>query len=149
MKIGTDFSIYGHYNDKGLFYVGATSKTYRHKQYDGRSDEWKAAAKNGWHSLILAKGLSREDASDLESLIVSVYKDSLTNIREGGLYGYTFNHTQETKNKIGREVYDTVTGVVYPSLTKCAEALGMTYMKLKHQLRGTVINKTNIRYYGE
>ena len=144
-----DFRVYGHYNDKGLFYVGATSKKYRHKDSYGRSDKWNAESKNGWYSLILAEGLSKEDASDIESLIVSSYGDSLTNVREGGLYGYSFNHTQATKNKIGRKVYDTVTRTVYPSVTECAKSLGITRQKLKHQLRGTVINKTNIKYYEE
>ena len=147
MKTSKDFRVYGHYNDKGLFYVGATSKKYRHKDSYGRGDKWNAESKNGWYSLILAKGLCKEDASDIESLIVSSYRDSLTNNREGGFYGYSFKHTQNTKNKIGKNVYDTVTGTIYPSITKCAESLGMTRQKLKHQLRGTVINKTNIEYY--
>lgn len=144
-----DFIIYGHYNDNGLFYVGATSKKYRHKDSYGRSEKWKAKAKNGWYSLILADGLSKKDASEIEALIVSSYKKSLANIRDGGFYGYTFNHTQKTKNKLGRKVYNTITGVVYPSVTKCAESMGITRSKLKHQLRGTVINKTNINYYEE
>ena len=142
-----DFRVYGHYNNKGLFYVGATSKRYRHKDAYGRSDKWSKEARNGWYSVILSDGLSKEDASDVEELIVSVYRDSLTNLRDGGLFGTVWKHSQEAKDKIGKKVVDIETGMVFSSTVECAKFLNMSRSKLKHQLRGTVKNKTNIRYY--
>ena len=147
MKQSKDFRVYGHYNDKGLFYVGATSKKYRQNDSFGRSDNWKSEAENGWYAVVIAKGLSKEEASEMEELLVSVYRGSLTNLRDGGLFGTSFKHTEMTKDSLGRKVYDTVSGKIYPSVTKCALDIGMTRQKLKHQLRGTVINKTNIKYY--
>lgn len=143
------YKIYAHYNNDGLFYIGATKKRYRQKDGHGRNSVWNEMAKNGWYYRILINNLTKEQASEIEELAVKSWFDILANMRDGGLFGTTWKHSEEAKDKLGRSVIDCDTGIIYPSVTKCADALGMTRVKLKHFLCGTVKNKTNVKYYDE
>ena len=144
-----DFRVYAHYGSDGLFYIGATSKLYRHSDSYGRHKAWKHRAKDGWFSVILVDEITKDDASEIEELAIRSWGCYLANQRQGGFSGYSFSHSQETKNKIGRSVIDVSNGKIYESVKSCAEDIGMSRSKLKHQLRGTVINKTTIEYYGK
>lgn len=143
------FKVYAHYCSDGLFYIGATSKTYRHRDAYGRHNAWKKRASNYWFSSVLIDNLSKEDASEIEELAIRTWGDLLSNQRGGGFSGYSFNHKQKTKDKLGRKVIDKSNGRIYASVTSCAKDIGITRSKLKHQLRGTVKNKTTIVYYEE
>ena len=105
------FCVYCHTAPDGKRYIGITSrkpeKRWRHgKGYYENEHFTRAINKYGWDSfqhIILFEGLTREEASEKEKLLILKYettnRDKGYNISKGG-FGGGYSPSEETKQKI-------------------------------------------------
>lgn len=97
-------------NDTGeVFYVGVASRSNRPYDSSHRNKYWHNIVNKAGRTVeILAKGISREDAIELEMFLIEEYgkrvdgNGCLVNITDGGdgLTGYTYKMSDEHKQKI-------------------------------------------------
>lgn len=109
-----NFAVYCHYFPNGKVYVGLTchgedieSKRFGHNgcKYSKQPLVWRAIQKYGWNNIehvVIAKGISRESAINIEKDLIELYK---SNDRK---YGYNLSgggeegsyHTEESRKKM-------------------------------------------------
>ena len=84
------------------FYVGIGSREDRAYTKHGRSGLWNNITnKYDYDVEIIAKGLSKEDAIELEVFLIEQYEGKLCNFTVGGEVGALgYKHTKEALNKI-------------------------------------------------
>lgn len=106
------YYIYAHRrNDTGeIFYIGKGCGKRAWKKSD-RSEWWKRVeAKNGRTVEIISRGLSENDAFELEQLVISeIGREHLCNLRDGGLGGISPSESTRLKLSLahkGRTVSD-------------------------------------------
>ena len=89
-----------------VFYVGIGSQERRAYSERSRNHIWKGiAGRCGYEVEIVAKGLSREDALELEMFMISEYgridlgTGNLCNLTEGGDGSWGYKQSRETRKK--------------------------------------------------
>lgn len=107
-----NYTVYTHKNKiNGKVYVGQTKQKPEKRWNNGKGYKtstkfYNAILKYGWDSFehnIVASGLTLKQANELEQSLISIYKSNQDefgyNITSGGK---NFQHTEETKQKIGQ-----------------------------------------------
>jgi len=110
------YVLYEHRNKvNGKRYIGITNNTVKRwygngKHYDGSPYFWSAILKYGWNNFkhtIIFDDLSREEASELEKLFISMFRTREKpfgyNLTEGGISAPTMlgkHHSKETRRKM-------------------------------------------------
>lgn len=101
-----NYCVYRHLKPNGeVFYIGLGTKN---RPYDkhGRSKEWKdlVDSEHFYEVQILTKGLSKEEASEIEILLISWYKrrdccgGTLVNLTDGGATGCNWIPSKEWRD---------------------------------------------------
>lgn len=113
-----NYVLYEHRNKiNGKRYIGITNNTTKRwygkgKHYEGSPYFYSAIQKYGWDNFthtILVRGLSREEASELERRFIKAYRTCEKpygyNLAEGGVNAPTMlgkHHSEATRRKIGK-----------------------------------------------
>lgn len=104
------YSVYKHTTPSGKVYIGITSKPVEERWLNGRGYArnehfWNAIKKYGWENIehhVLATGLSKEEASEVEKMYIALYRSHEIkhgyNLTEGGETGIV--HTMESRRKL-------------------------------------------------
>lgn len=104
------YSVYKHTTPSGKVYIGITSKPVEKRWLNGRGYRrnehfWNAIQKYGWDNIehtVLASGLSKEEASEVEKMYISLFRSHEIkhgyNLTEGGETGIV--HTMESRHKL-------------------------------------------------
>ena len=105
-----NYSVYKHTTPSGKVYIGITSKPVEKRWLNGRGYRrnehfWNAIQKYGWDNIehtVLASGLSKEEASEVEKMYISLFHSHEMkhgyNLTEGGETGIA--HTMESRRKL-------------------------------------------------
>lgn len=105
-----NYSVYKHTTPSGKVYIGITSKPVEKRWLNGRGYRrnehfWNAIQKYGWDNIehtVLASGLSKEEASEVEKMYISLFHSHEMkhgyNLTEGGETGIV--HTMESRRKL-------------------------------------------------
>lgn len=105
-----NYSVYKHTTPSGKVYIGITSKPVEKRWLNGRGYRrnehfWNAIQKYGWDNIehtVLASGLSKEEASEVEKMYISLFRSHEIkhgyNLTEGGETGIV--HTMESRRKL-------------------------------------------------
>lgn len=155
--------VYRHYrlDTREVFYVGIGSRKSRINCKQSRNPYWhNIVNKHGFTSEVIATGLSREKAEELECFLISEYgrKDknegNLVNMTDGadGLAGYKFTDQkkiQRRNKKIGEAnsqiLLDIETGVYYYGATEVEFQTGIPRTTLQQYFSNALYNKTKYR----
>lgn len=104
------YSVYKHTTPSGKVYIGITSKPVEERWLNGRGYArnehfWNAIKKYGWENIehhVLATGLSKEEASEVEKMYIALYRSHEIkhgyNLTGGGETGIV--HTMESRRKL-------------------------------------------------
>lgn len=107
-----NYCVYKHTTPSGKVYIGLTGKQPKERWDSGHGYRnnphfWNAIKLYGWNNIkheILYTNLTKEEAGKIERQLIAEYDsrnpDKGYNELEGGTFGYTFSHTEETKKKI-------------------------------------------------
>lgn len=105
-----NYCVYIHTTPSGKVYIGITSKPVEKRWLNGRGYRrnehfWNAIQKYGWDNIehtVLASGLSKEEASEVEKMYISLFRSHEIkhgyNLTEGGETGIV--HTMESRRKL-------------------------------------------------
>lgn len=105
-----NYCVYKHTTPSGKVYIGITSKPVEKRWLNGRGYRrnehfWNAIQKYGWDNIehtVLASGLSKEEASEVEKMYISLFRSHEIkhgyNLTEGGETGIV--HTMESRRKL-------------------------------------------------
>ncbi len=161
-----------------VFYIGLGSTTNYSRAYHlhGRNIIWQRVYfKHGIEIEILAKNLSKEDACELETLLIDQYgrrdlgTGPLVNLTDGGEGGYNTVYNEEYiqnwRDSIGDNLYDISqhsksgkdsnraravvnieTGIYYDTAKEAAETQNLVYGSIKQMLSNSRHNHTSFRY---
>lgn len=153
-----------------IFYVGIGNSK-RPYIKSNRNKYWKNIVnKYGYSVEILAKNLSKDDACELEILLIKEYgrknlnTGNLVNITKGGETLKGYKHTIEAKNNMsiaaknkivtketrinmsiakGIKIINTETNIIYRSITNAANEFNISTSTLARYLKGSCKSKTN------
>lgn len=108
------YTVYKHTAPSGKVYIGLTCCNPKERWDSGHGYKrnfhfWNAIQKYGWQNIqheIVATNLTQKQACDLEKDLIQKYDSTNPNkgynVLAGGTYGFTFHHTDESKNKISQ-----------------------------------------------
>lgn len=144
-----DHYIYRHrrLDDFSVFYVGLGSgkKYARARSKSGRITHWKNIVnKVGYKVEILADNLTKDEACELEILLIATYGREdlglgrLVNLTDGGETNKGYVGDKVTYNK----VFDTETNEIHRCVVDLANLIGINHRTLQAKLDGTVANDT-------
>ena len=107
-----NYCVYKHTTPSGKVYVGLTGSDPKKRWdcghgYKNNPHFVSAIKKYGWNNIkheIIRNSLTQEEAGELERQLIIQYDSTNPengyNVREGGTFGFSFNHTEEAKHKI-------------------------------------------------
>ena len=137
------YYIYKHTTPSGKVYIGLTGNDPKQRWdcghgYKNNPHFWNAIKLYGWNNIkheILYSNLTREKAGELEKELIVEYDSQNPekgyNLREGGTFGFSFNHTDESKCKISES-----------SLRRWSD-------ELEHELMSKRMSGENNPFYGK
>lgn len=173
-----DCLVYRHIrlDNNKVFYIGISNNMRRPFRKDKRNKFWvNIVNKTDYIVEIISKGLSWEDACELEILLIQEYGrrnlglGELVNLTDGGDGMINHRHTEESKKKMSvassnklhsietkekikdnnpnkKLVLNFETGIFYDSLVDAALSINMKITTLGGKLRGVRPNETSLRY---
>lgn len=158
--------IYRHIKPSGeVFYIGIGSRKDRAYSKHRRNNLWKnIVKKHGYRVELLSENISKEQAIELEMILISWYgrRDNntgiLVNMTNGGegLGGYISSEDRKAKlrkannggkNPSAKKVIHIETGVIYDCIKDASIALKIKHYTLYNSLSGRLVNKTKLKYY--
>ena len=158
--------LYRHLKPNGeTFYIGVGNNIRPYTKSDRNNFWWKVVKKYGYEIQILKRNLTKEEAYELEVILISWYgrRDLglgyLVNLTDGGDGSNNVVVSEETRDKIrqkaiGRKLSDESKskisklvlhlemGIFFTSITEASELLNIPLWSFGKQIRNETPNKT-------